>query len=326
MVRSRSARRPERVCPGGSLKIGSNRFPARNSSARTATTTRLTAATTERASMSLQTLSEWLRCPNCFLPLAPSGPLTLGCASRHSFDANKRGYISLVGGARRLIGDSTAMVDARALFLSAGWYAPLRECLARRVAEGEPSRILDVGCGTGYYLQGVLGHTPDAQALGMDLSPVAVARTVTGHDNVSGLVADVWSALPVRDAAADVILNVFAPRNPPEFHRVLRPSGVLMVVVPQESHLQELRAAGLALDVPANKAVHLSETLAAQGFDLQTHDTLSASLVLDQAQATALIGMGPSSHHMDADVAGHLDPEQTVTASFEVLSFRRRPM
>lgn len=274
--------------------------------------------------MSLQTLSEWLRCPNCFLPLSPSGPLTLRCASRHSFDANKRGYISLAGGARRLIGDSAAMVDARALFLSAGWYAPLRERLAERVADVKPTRVLDVGCGTGYYLQGVLDHTPEAQALGMDLSPVAVARTVAGHDNVDGLVADVWSALPVRDAAADVILNVFAPRNPAEFHRVLRPSGMLMVVVPQKSHLQELRSAGLALDVPPNKAENLAQTLASQGFDLETHDELSAALVLNPEQAAALIGMGPSSHHTDADdVAGHLSPVQTVTASFEVLGFRR---
>ena len=274
--------------------------------------------------MSLQTLSEWLRCPNCFLPLSPAGPLTLHCGAGHSFDANKRGYVSLVaGGARRLVGDSTAMVDARALFLATGWYEPLRDRLAGRVAAENPTRVLDVGCGTGYYLQGVLTRSPDVCALGMDLSPVAVARTVSGRGNIDGLVADVWSPLPVRDASADVVLNVFAPRNPSEFHRVLREDGILVVVVPQATHLQELRAAGLALDVPPNKGDQLSETLS-PSFELETRDELSSSLRLDPAQASALIGMGPSAHHTDADaVAQQLSGLQTVTASFELLGYRR---
>lgn len=273
--------------------------------------------------MSLQTLSEWLRCPNCFRPLSPAGPLTLRCGDGHSFDVNKRGYVSLAGGSRRLIGDSAAMVDARALFLATGWYEPLRERIADRVASENPSRVLDVGCGTGYYLKGVLGLSPDVSALGMDLSPVAVRRTVSGQDQIDGLVADVWSPLPVRDSSADVILNVFAPRNPLEFHRVLREHGMLVVVVPQASHLQELRASGLVLDVPPNKGDQLSETLS-PAFELETRDELSYVLHLDHAQAAALIGMGPAAHHTDSDALSlQLSGMQTVTASFELLGYRR---
>ena len=274
--------------------------------------------------MSLQTLSEWLRCPNCFQPLSPAAHLSLRCGSGHSFDANKRGYVSLAGGARRLIGDSTAMVDARALFLSTGWYEPLRARLSERVAAENPTRVLDIGCGTGYYLQGVLAQVPGVLALGMDLSPVAVGRTVSGQARIDGLVADVWSPLPVRDASADVILNVFAPRNPSEFHRVMREDGLLMVVVPQSTHLQELRASGLALDVPAHKGVHLSAMLS-PAFELETRDELSSTLRLNPAQVSALIGMGPSAHHTDADaLALYLSDVQTVTASFELLGYRRK--
>ena len=273
--------------------------------------------------MSLQTLSEWLRCPNCFLPLSPNEPLALRCGSGHSFDVNKRGYVSLAGSASGLIGDSAAMVDARALFLETGWYQPLRERLAERVAAEDPTRVLDIGCGTGYYLQGILTHSPAVRALGMDLSPVAVRRTVSGQTHVDGLVADVWSPLPVRDASADVIVNVFAPRNASEFHRVLREHGMLIVVVPQASHLRELRAAGLALDVPANKGAHLSAALS-PAFELATRDELSSTLRLEPAQASALIGMGPSSHHTDAAaLARQLSGVQTVTASFELLGYRR---
>ena len=273
--------------------------------------------------MSLQTLSEWLRCPNCFRPLSPAGPLTLRCGAGHSFDVNKRGFVSLADGSRRLIGDSAAMVDARALFLATGWYEPLRERLADRVAAENPSRVLDVGCGTGYYLKGVLGVSAGVSALGMDLSPVAVRRTVSGQDQIDGLVADVWSPLPVRDSSVDVILNVFAPRNPSEFHRVLREHGMLVVVVPQASHLQELRASGLVLDVPPNKGDQLSETLS-PAFELETRDELSYVLQLDHAQAAALIGMGPAAHHIDSDALTlQLSGMQTVTASFELLGYRR---
>ncbi|WP_160140998.1 MULTISPECIES: methyltransferase domain-containing protein [Cryobacterium] len=236
---------------------------------------------------------------------------------------NKRGFVSLAGQARRLIGDSIAMVDARDLFLGTGWYDPLRDRIADRVAAEHPGRLLDIGCGTGYYLRGILDRVPGIRVLGMDLSPSAVGRTVAGQSGVDGLVADVWSPLPVRDGAADVLLNVFAPRNPPEFHRILTDDGLLAVVVPQERHLRELRQAGLALDVPSNKVAHLVETLA-PFFRLEAAEDLCSTLSLEPIQIAALIGMGPSAHHTDAGaLTDQLSAVQTVTAAFHLLSFRR---
>jgi len=275
--------------------------------------------------MSLQTLSEWLRCPNCFLPLLPGGALVLACPSGHSFDANKRGFLSVLKGSRGLIGDSAGMLEARDSFLAAGWFEPLRSALATLVSAEAPTRVLDIGCGTGYYLRGVLDRNPQARALAVDLSPAAVARTVRGEASVDGLVADVWSPLPVRDAAADVILNVFAPRNPAEFHRVLGPHGLLAVVIPQAEHLQELRAAGLALDVHADKATALRTSLA-PWFELESREPLSRTLSLPPASRSALIGMGPSAHHTDAAAITTSDAPWTVTTAFELLGFRRRAL
>lgn len=274
--------------------------------------------------MSLQTLSEWLRCPICFGPLAPGGALVLRCATGHAYDANKRGYVSLAGGSRRLIGDSAAMLDARDAFLAARWYEPLRDSIAALVAQEDPLAVLDAGCGTGYYLRGVLATLDSARALGMDLSPVAVARTVAGDNRIDGLVADVWAPLPVRDGVVDVILNVFAPRNPAEFHRVLRSGGLLVVVVPQETHLQELRAAGLALGVQANKSAELVASLDAH-FVLESRRMSSELLTLDASQVASLVGMGPSAHHTDAaTLAQEPHADRPVTVAFELLGFRRR--
>lgn len=273
--------------------------------------------------MSLQTLSEWLRCPNCFCPLVAHGPLTLTCAAGHSFDVNKRGFVSLLHGSHKLIGDNAAMLDARDFFLGAGWYEPLRDALTIRIAAEAPSRVLDVGCGTGYYLRDVMARGEGTRALALDLSPMAVARTVRGLHNVDGLVADVWSKLPVRDAAADVILNVFAPRNAGEFHRVLKQDALLVVVIPQGAHLQELRDADLALDVHPGKAIQLIDTLKPY-FTLESRRSFSTVMGLSLREVKALIGMGPSAHHKDAGrITGDDQSRQSVTAALELFSFRR---
>lgn len=274
--------------------------------------------------MSLQTLSEWLRCPVCFSALTPQEPLAVACTAGHSFDVNKRGFITLLR-SQGLIGDSAAMLDARHAFLGAGWYSPLRESVTRLVSAAVPDRIVDVGCGTGYYLGGVLEQLPTARALAVDISPTAVARTVRNLERTDGLVANVWSPLPIADGAADVILNVFAPRNAAEFARVLQPDGLLVVVIPQPSHLRELRAAGLALGVQDDKAAVLISGLA-EHFAVQSRQQLSAEVWLTASEIASLVGMGPSAHHQTA--ASDLnDPSerQPVTTAFEVFGFRRLP-
>jgi len=294
-----------------------------------------------RAPQPLATLSEWLRCPNCFADLHPAAPLVLSCPHGHRFDVNRRGYVSLIIGSRRLIGDSPAMLDARDTFLGRGWYADLRDALSALVAAEHASRVIDIGCGTGYYLRGVLaalaaapaetGGTPrpEPRALAIDLSAPAVARTVRaateGPDAATaGLVADVWSPLPVRDAAAEVVINVFAPRNPAEFHRVVAPGGLLAVVVPHPTHLQELRADGLALDVHENKMADLVAGLDGL-FELERAQDLSTELSLSPADVTALIGMGPSAHHQRDAEPGSDSPREArpVTVAFRLLAFRR---
>jgi 23S rRNA (guanine745-N1)-methyltransferase len=311
-----------------------------------------------RAPLPLTTLSEWLRCPNCFADLHPAEALVLSCPNGHRFDVNRRGYASLIAGSRRLIGDSPAMLDARDTFLERGWYAELRAALSDLVAAESAHRVIDIGCGTGYYLRGVLAAlartSPAASdlsaddpadvapsALAVDLSAPAVARTVraavrTTDSRTAGLVADVWSPLPIRDGAADVLINVFAPRNPAEFHRIVAPGGLLAVVVPHPTHLQELRADGLALDVHENKTADLISSLMGL-FDLEQSRDLSAVLSLSPDDVAALIGMGPSAHHPrpagepgSAEAPEPVRPEpvrpepvRPVTVAFRLLAFRR---
>lgn len=250
--------------------------------------------------MTIDTLARWLRCPVCAEPLEPIERLTLGCASGHRFDVNKRGYVNLVTGGTKLIGDSPEMLDARDTVLGSGLYSPISDALAS-LATG--SSILDAGVGTGHYLRSVLAANPGARGLAMDLSPAAVTRAVRSSPDIDGLVADTWRPLPVRDAACDLVLDVFAPRNLPEFHRILKPSGSLLVVVPLEDHLAELRAGGRMLDVPADKAAAIVAS-AAPYFTLQERRTIRATIPLTETAAAALVAMGPSAHHPRPEADG----------------------
>ncbi|GAB3869847.1 hypothetical protein GCM10027610_130310 [Dactylosporangium cerinum] len=107
-----------------------------------------------------------------------------------------------------------------------------------------------------------------------------------------------WQGLPVRDATADVILDIFAPRSGAEFARVLRPDGALVVVTPAPGHLAELVAALGMVGVDPAKPERLAAGLR-PWFTLAGTVPLRAELALDRAAAAALVGMGPSAWHTD---------------------------
>jgi 23S rRNA (guanine745-N1)-methyltransferase len=249
-----------------------------------------------------------LLCPICQDGLTRSGG-ALRCPAGHAFDIARQGYVNLLG---RADGDTAAMVADRVAFLAAGHYAPLAGKLAEWVADSAPGLVVDAGAGTGYYLDAVLAR--GGFGLALDASPLALRRAAKAHERIGAAVWDVWRPWPVRDGVAAVVLNVFAPRNGPEFHRVLRPDGTLLVVTPTQEHLAELGPALLSVD--PRKPARLAETLAR--FERVRSAVLSYPMTLSAADVRRVIGMGPAAHH---DPAG-LDEGREVTASFLVSAYR----
>ncbi|MBM7388145.1 23S rRNA (guanine745-N1)-methyltransferase [Clavibacter michiganensis] len=261
--------------------------------------------------MDLVRLASWLRCPTCGEDLHAVPPLVLRCDRGHAVDVNKRGYASLLAPGTRVTGDSAGMLAARSGFLDRGHYAPLVDGLvgALTAATGREEtsvaggvlatgglRILDAGCGTGHYLHAVLDAFPGATGLAADLSPAAVAIAVRARQDVDGLVADTWAALPLRDDVADVILDVFAPRNLPEFHRALAPGGHVAIVAAGPRHLEELRAEGRAVGVQEDKRERILEA-ADPLFEPVSETRVQRVLRLSEEDVGLLLGMGPSAHH-----------------------------
>lgn len=127
------------------------------------------------------------------------------------------------------------------------WYRVLRkltaDALLRELNPG-PARILDAGCGTGGTLETLRGAGAVWQLHGFDFSPLAVAHSKKrGFANVqSGSV----NAIPEADASFDAVVSldvlccggVDVSAAMKEFHRVLKPGGVLVLNLPAFPALQ----------------------------------------------------------------------------------------
>jgi 23S rRNA (guanine745-N1)-methyltransferase len=260
----------------------------------------------------------FLRCPICHQALLPAGR-SLRCQSGHSYDVARQGYVNLLpGGAHPGTADTAAMVAARDAFLTAGHFEGLRtflcdmaeqaltSCLgevaspAGSQTEAGPAGggpVVEIGAGTGYYLAAMLDRFPGKIGLALDVSKFAARRAARAHERVASVVCDAWSSLPIGDACASLILDVFAPRNPPEFRRMLRGDGALLVVTPSTRHLQELVDRLGLLKVDERKPARLEAAFAA-GFTLSAQAVYEESLRLSRAEAGALAAMGPSAHHL----------------------------
>lgn len=245
--------------------------------------------------MTLDAALDLLRCPRC------RGSLTrddgsLRCPQGHSFDVARQGYVNLRSGPPPANADTAAMVAARAAFLAGGHYEPIADAVAAAVPE-RVTKVLDCGAGTGYYAARVLSGTAARRGLALDVSVPAAKRAARAHGRMAAVVADAWQPLPVADAAIEVVLNVFAPRNPDEFRRVLVGDGILITVVPTAAHLAELREPLQLLDQQPEKSDRLDAALAGRFRHGEEHPVVLAS-AWDEATARLAVMMGPNAFHL----------------------------
>lgn len=177
-------------------------------------------------------------------------PLTLQertwrCPHGHSFDVAKQGYVNLLPVQNKRSkdpGDSKAMVQARSRFLQQGFYAPLATAIADTVWREAPTRLLDAGCGEGYYLRALMAHEKavNAEVAGLDISKWAVQAAAKTAKDATWLVAS-NSSIPLASGSVDTLLCLFGFPVSDEFKRVLAADGRLVMVDPAANHLRELK-------------------------------------------------------------------------------------
>jgi ubiquinone/menaquinone biosynthesis C-methylase UbiE len=138
----------------------------------------------------------------------------------------------------QLVFDEQAAERIEALYLIGD--AVRRRRLVREALGASPGeRILDVGCGPGFYCVELLDDVgPSGSVVGVDSSPAMLAlaeRRCAGRENVELFEAEAVS-LPVPDGSFDAAVSVQvqeyvadAAAGLAELHRVLRPGGRALV-------------------------------------------------------------------------------------------------
>ena len=257
-----------------------------------------------------------LRCPVCKNALLQNTQ-DLICLKGHRFDRASQGYVNLtIGSKQRKSGDDKAMIAARSLFLSQGYYLPLRDKIIASLHTIAFHEAVDLGCGEGYYTNMLAENFPDVLWTGVDLSVDAVKYAAKHKRDVTYLVAGI-SDLPIQSQSVDLALNIFAPIFADEIDRVLRPGGHAVFVLPGEDHLLELKAQ-LYPDLRLNPAPFSSIT----GFETAFIEDFGFVFdVRSNADLKALLHMTPYAHRSPKEGMAHVSllDAMRIRASFRIL-------
>ena len=252
------------------------------------------------------------------------------CSAGHAFDRAREGYMNLLPvqhKASRDPGDDQIMVTARRRILDDGLFAPVSSAVfalvrdfATRTDNGKAVRIVDAGCGEGYYLAQLIAAAQGwdqaitLELAGYDISKWAVRAAARRSEAVAWAVASNRQP-PFAAASLDLILSLFGFAQWPQFEALLTPRGCVLVVEAGARHLLELREL-IYPWVEAN-APALPRAALLRGWHLGVEQHLEYTVSLDSpAQIQALLAMTPHAHRMST--AGRAAVEQLASARVTV--------
>jgi 23S rRNA (guanine745-N1)-methyltransferase len=212
------------------------------------------------------------------------------CPRGHSFDIARSGYINLLQPQERRSkqpGDAPAAVEARQRLHDRGVTGPLLNAISAAITPTSEDVILDAGCGDGFYL-GNLAPSAGFEAHGLDISIPAVRAAARRFPNSKGrfewIVANADRLIPYSDASFSCVLSITGRMNAPEFRRVLRQDGRLLVALASPVDIIELRGRE-ELDQGRDRVPRTIETFARE-FKL-----------IDQRQVTTIADLDAEAVH-----------------------------
>lgn len=229
------------------------------------------------------------QCPHCQNPLIIKDTQAK-CLNNHTFDQAKSGYYNfLIKSQKSFKGDHPSMILARRDFLNQNHYKPLIEEIQTILKPLNPLKLLDAGCGEGYYTSFLQNHMNSCTFFAFDISKDAVDKCAKKNQKINTFVSSV-NSIPLQRNSMDVILSMFAPIDFDEFSRVASNHGYLLVTSAHPNHLLELKE--LTYD---HIKLHAPLQLKDPRFEIIQTKELSFTMSLQQPDVTNLFLMTPYS-------------------------------
>ena len=128
----------------------------------------------------------------------------------------------------------------------------------------------------------------EAEIIGVDISKTAADYSAKRCKKVRFAAASVFH-LPIADKSCDMLITLFAPYSGEEFLRVLKKDGIMIMAIPSENHLWELKKA--VYDTPYKNQVKPYEL---EGFRLLENVRISSWILLEtKEEIQSLFSMTP---------------------------------
>ena len=161
--------------------------------------------------------------------------------------------------------------------------------------------------------------------MGTDISKTAVDASAkrARAENAENLLFSVSSVfhLPVESSSCDMVTTLFAPWCGDEFLRVLKPEGVLVMVIPSERHLIQLKEA-----VYDNPYLNEVKDFSLEGFSLKEHINVADRIKLNSIEDILnLFSMTPYYYKTGEDGHKKLSAlsELETEIGFEILVYEK---
>lgn len=259
-----------------------------------------------------------LCCPVCGGDVEHVGEAFV-CARGHSVNVHRKGCLNVLSAPVDSCYDRELFAARRQVF-AAGCYDPVAEAIEALLPEGG-HRLLDAGCGDGWYLNALLIRHPDWCGAGVDISRDAIMAATDQPCAAVWCTADL-RRLPFRDGCFTAVLDVLTPASYAEFARVLTADGLLVKVYPGREYLREIRAArGLPPYEEGQVDAYLREKTQVVG-----ERQVTAAWPVTPALWRSFVWMTPLNQDLSAEEKDALSarPDATVTVDLHVAACRWR--
>lgn len=183
-----------------------------------------------------------LACPKCHQKLSRKDNSYV-CPDNHTYDIAKRNYINFLlnpDKAHNNPGDSKESLLARKAYLNQGYYQGILNQLIKTIRPLQPQELLDLGCGEGYYTNGLKRAFPETTVYGLDISKTAINMATRYNKDIYWLVGNSKN-IPLLTASIDVVTALFTVVKDYELKRILKDRGKVIHVTANPQHLIEIK-------------------------------------------------------------------------------------